>query len=116
MLPPGLNTGKTIDICRSHIAHPWCITSRALYRYMNGSPTDNAHAAIELHCAGTSDRRTMKKNGMGGSSCARYLRLQRPHTYFRLGMDDAWREDGNIEWNPVRAHPVSGETGFLNQA
>ncbi|CAD7963324.1 unnamed protein product [Amoebophrya sp. A120] len=114
MLLPGLDTGRTFDICRSHIAHPYCITGPALHRYMHGSPTNNAHAAIEVNCLGTSDRRTMKEHGFGGSNCARYMRTQKGFNHFRLGLDDTWRDDGNIKWtNVVNAHPISGES-FLS--
>ncbi|CAD7943421.1 unnamed protein product [Amoebophrya sp. A25] len=117
LLPPGLtfqNTGKTVDICRSHIAHSYCITSRALYRYMHGHPTDNAHAAIELNCLATTDRRTVRGQGWGGSNCARYLRTQPPYDHFRIGEDGNWKVDGNITWDNVEPqHPLSAETPFL---
>ena len=92
-LPDGIDTGKTIDMCRLHMGQPYCITSRALYNYVNSG---HEHAALEVNCKATLDRRPFRK--MGGSNCWKNFGKFPAFDLFRYGTDEEWKSTGKINW------------------
>ena len=104
--PPKKTSGKCVDVCKVHAGGPFCVSSIALQNYLASDEKvvylGNSKAAIELNCSATKDRRGIKPFGTaapaGGSNCARYLRTQQPYTYFRMGKDETWKKDGQIDF------------------
>jgi len=94
-LLPGIDRGRTINVCKKHTGRPMCVTSKAFQRYANDDK-DPSRSAIELNCKATVDRRNVSESG--GTNCNKYLRRQKPHTHFRISGNTAWNEDGIVDW------------------
>lgn len=87
-------------MCKVHTGQGFCVSSLALQRYLNSDGIQtylgNSKAALEIDCKATKDRRSITAEG--GSNCNRYLRTQQPHQFFRVGKDETWKTDGEINF------------------
>jgi hypothetical protein len=95
-LPEGIDTGKTIDMCKMHMAEPMCVTSRAFWNYLHNA---GEKGAIELDCLATSDRTPLRE--FGGSDCwkniGKWRKPDKEHNFtkYRYGNDE-WKATGKV--------------------